>query len=177
MNLNDGLSKVSDLREKLKQFISSDNILGTLSGVTIAIAAGKMITSFVSEIIFPSIYYILKYKSSGEFSPINSESISRFGKEFISFLFVVIITFIFVKYVLEFMFDIKGKPLVKTSTAAAEQASAQQAPVAQQASAQQTSAPAPTSIITESQQQTTEKIYMPSSVKNEGFFGGNYASF
>ena len=170
MNLNDGLSKVSDLREKLKQFISSDNILGTLSGVTIAIAAGKMITSFVSEIIFPSIYYILKYKSSGEFSPINSESISRFGKEFISFLFVVIITFIFVKYVLEFMFDIKGKPLVKSATAAAEQASAQQA------SAQQAPV-APTSIITESQQQTTEKIYMPSSVKNEGFFGGNYASF
>ena len=105
---------VSSFRAKLKEFINSENILGTTAGVTIAIAAGNMIQSFVKEIIFPSIYYVLKYKFGGEFSPIDSAHLSRFGKEFTSFTFVLIFTFIFIKYVLEFLFNIgEDKPKKK----------------------------------------------------------------
>ena len=98
---------VSNLREKLKEFINSENILGTTAGVTIAFAAGNMIQSFVKEIIFPSIYYFLKYKKGGDFSPIDAAHLSRFFKEFTTFIFVLILTFIFIKYILEFIFDIK----------------------------------------------------------------------
>ncbi len=190
MNVNNSLTKVSDLRENLRQFISADNILGTLSGVTIAIAAGKMITSFVSDIIFPTIYYLLKYKSSGEFSPIKTENFSRFGKEFISFSFVVLITFVFVKYVLEFLFDIKGKkkdistgptpqeaPQVSAPTTTPQESQAptpQKATMtvsAQQLSAQQLSAQ-------QLSAQAIENIYAASSIQNESFFGGsNFAAY
>jgi len=105
--MNIGINKITGLREQIRQFITSDNILGTMSGVTIAIATGTMIQSFVKEIIFPSIYYILKYKTGGEFSPINSLNVNKFLKEFITFLFVLIVTFVFVKYVLDFIFNFK----------------------------------------------------------------------
>ena len=101
------IDSVYSFREKLKDFINSENILGTTAGVTIAISAGNMIQSFVKEIIFPSIYYVLKYKFGGEFSPINTTNISRFGKEFTTFTFVLIFTFIFIKYVLVFLFNIR----------------------------------------------------------------------
>ena len=107
---------VSNLQENLKQFINSENIIGTMAGVTIAIAAGNMIQSFVKEIIFPSIYYFLKYKKLGDFSPIDTAHISRFGKEFITFIFVVIITFIFIKYVLEVFLNMRGDVKQKKSS-------------------------------------------------------------
>ena len=77
--------EISNLRTNLASFINSLNILGTTAGVIIAIAAGDMIRSFVRDIIFPSMYYLLKYKIGGEFSPIDSAHVSRFGKEVISF--------------------------------------------------------------------------------------------
>jgi len=107
---------VSNLRENIKIFIISENIIGTMAGVTIAIAAGNMIQSFVKEIIFPSIYYFLKYKKLGDFSPIDAAHISKFGKEFITFTFVVIITFIFIKYILELFLNMRGDVKQKRSS-------------------------------------------------------------
>ena len=98
----DGLS---NLRNNLASFINSQNILGTTAGVIIAIAAGDMIRSFVRDIIFPSMYYLLSYKIGGEFSPIDSSHVTRFGKEVISFIFILILTYFFIKNILQYLFE------------------------------------------------------------------------
>lgn len=100
--------EISNLRTNLASFINSLNILGTTAGVIIAIAAGDMIRSFVRDIIFPSMYYLLKYKIGGEFSPIDSAHVSRFGKEVISFIFILMLTYFFIKNILQNFFDEKN---------------------------------------------------------------------
>ena len=108
MNIREGINQVTSLRKNISEFINSQNIIGTISGVTIAISAGNTIRSFVNEIIFPILYYILKSKTkTSEFSPISYEHLSIFGKELMTFLFVLISTFYFVKIVMAQLFDIK----------------------------------------------------------------------
>jgi large-conductance mechanosensitive channel len=108
MNIKEGINQVTSLRKNISEFINSQNIIGTISGVTIAISAGNTIRSFVNEIIFPILYYIFKTKTkTSEFSPISYEHLSIFGKELMTFLFVLISTFYFVKIVMAQLFDIK----------------------------------------------------------------------
>ena len=108
MNINGGINQVYNLRKNISEFINTQNIIGTISGVTIAISAGNTIRSFVNEIIFPIIYYIFKSKiNTTEFLPISYEHLSVFGKELMTFIFVLISTFYFVKIVMAKLFDIK----------------------------------------------------------------------
>jgi len=110
MNISEGINQVTSLRKNISEFINSQNIIGTISGVTIAISAGNTIRSFVNEIIFPILYYILKSKTkTSEFSPISYEHLSIFGKELITFIFVLISTFYFVKIVMAQLFDLNMK--------------------------------------------------------------------
>ena len=57
MNIKEGINQVTNLRKNISEFINSQNIIGTISGVTIAISAGNTIRSFVNEIIFQ--YFII----------------------------------------------------------------------------------------------------------------------
>jgi large-conductance mechanosensitive channel len=108
--LEQGLSQVFTLRDQLKVFISENNVLGTMAGTGAAFATGNMIKSFVSEIIFPLMYTIFGYKGSlgdGEFSPISTKHASKFGKEFLTFLLVISVTFFFIKYVVAVLFGLR----------------------------------------------------------------------
>lgn len=98
------LNKVKDIKNvvgtDLKTFIFNNNILGTMSAVTIAFSTGTMIRSLVGELILPSIYSIFNSGTAG-FTGLTGENVSKFIKEFISWLIVIVITFIFIDYVLK----------------------------------------------------------------------------
>ena len=98
------LNKVKDMKNvvgsDLKTFIFNNNILGTMSAVTIAFSTGTMIRSLVGELILPSIYSIFNSGTAG-FTGLSGENVSKFIKEFISWLIVILITFIFIDYVLK----------------------------------------------------------------------------
>ena len=108
MNIKEGINQVTSLRKNISEFINSQNIIGTISGVTVAVSAGNTIRSFVNEIIFPTFYYIFRNNiKASKFTPISYEHVSIFCKEFITFLFVLVLTFYFVKNVMAQLFDIK----------------------------------------------------------------------
>lgn len=97
-------NKVLDIKNvvgsDLKTFIFNNNILGTMGAVTIAFSTGTMIRSLVGELILPSIYSIFNSETSG-FAGLSGENVSKFIKEFISWLIVILITFLFIDYVLK----------------------------------------------------------------------------
>jgi len=117
-----GLKPITGARDQIKTFIQSNDIITTISGVTVAVAAGNMIRAFVNEIVFPVFYYLIDTKYNGDFSPINSKNIAKFSKETIAFIFTLIATYVFVKYLLRFMFGdgiIKDTDKAKAAAAAA----------------------------------------------------------
>jgi len=97
-------NKVLDIKNvvgsDLKTFIFNNNILGTMGAVTIAFSTGTMIRSLVGELILPSIYSIFNSETVG-FAGLTGENVSKFIKEFISWLIVILITFLFIDYVLK----------------------------------------------------------------------------
>ena len=108
MNISDGLNRVTNFRKTLKEFITTQNIIGGIASFTVAVSASNMIRSFVAEIIFPTFYLFLDKKQSKKFTPISYEHIAIFGKEFFTFLLVLICTFYFVIKFMTFLFDIKS---------------------------------------------------------------------
>lgn len=119
MDIKNSLNQVTNLRKNIGEFINSQNIIGTISGVTIAVSAGNTISSFVNEIIFPTFYYIFRNNLKiSDFTPISYKHISIFLKEFITFIFVLILTFYFVKIVMAQLFDLKLPPTGSANSAA-----------------------------------------------------------
>ena len=55
---------ILSIREKIKEFIVSQNILSMIASVTIAVAAGTVIKSFVTDILFPIIDFVFKNKNN-----------------------------------------------------------------------------------------------------------------
>ena len=142
-NINENINNIINLRKKMSDFINSQNIIGTISGITIAVSAGNTIRSFVNELIFPTLYYVFRshLKGSGftkgskasDFSHISYKHVFLFLKEFVTFICVLILTFYFVKSIMARLFilkpigttnvDIKnirnGKETIPSATAAA----------------------------------------------------------
>ena len=90
-------------RDNLKQFITENGIMGTMAGVSIGIVTKDLITSLVGDIIIPSIILLLlnlKIKNLTSILPGNGTSdlnITNFIKQFVSWILVVIITFVFIR--------------------------------------------------------------------------------
>ena len=109
------VNKISTFRERIKQFIVGQKILTTIASVTIAIAAGTVIKSFVSNIIFPGVDYLVKdknkYKGKNKkkYDPISYFHVLIFGKELINFIIVLLVTFGFIYFFMSYMFNIKEK--------------------------------------------------------------------
>ena len=81
-------------------FIVSNNILTSAAAVTIAFSTGVMIRSLTADIILPTFYrFVLRRIRNNAFAPINKGNFDTFLKEFISWIFVIIITFVIVEYV------------------------------------------------------------------------------
>ena len=93
--------ETSLVNEQLKKFILENNIIGTCAGVSIALVTKDAIQSFVGDIIIPFIYILLiklNIKSLTAILPDKSNlNIRNFIKEVVSWIFVIIITFLFIK--------------------------------------------------------------------------------
>ncbi len=74
-----------------------------MAAVTIAFSTGTTIRSLVADIVLPSLYTLFFKKVkilSGAFAPISAINVDNFLKELISWVFVVIITFLLIQYVI-----------------------------------------------------------------------------
>lgn len=88
--------------DSFKDFIISNNIITTMAAVTIAFSTGTMIRSLAGDIILPALYALIfsRFKSfSGAFAPINKLNTDNFIKELLSWIIVIIVTFLLIGYV------------------------------------------------------------------------------
>jgi len=104
------LAPISSFREQLTDFVEGSNVLGTMTGVSIGLAFKQVVWAFVNEIVFPLLYTLTKFKigkDGREFSPISKEHASRFAKEVIVFILVLIMTYLFIQYFVKTLLNIK----------------------------------------------------------------------
>jgi large conductance mechanosensitive channel len=98
---------------ELNKFIRNNKIVGTSAGVCIALAAKDGIQSMVNDIIVPLILILLQklnLSSLKEYLPANGKSgldIASFIKSMITFILVILVSFIFVKFAFEYLLNVK----------------------------------------------------------------------
>jgi|688.fasta_scaffold868007_1 large-conductance mechanosensitive channel len=97
---------------KLKQFIVDNNIVGTSAGVCVALAAKDGIEALVGDIIIPLIIMLLhalRIDGLSKFLPVNGHSqlnITDFVKQMITFILIIIISFIFVQFAFGYLLGV-----------------------------------------------------------------------
>jgi len=110
MNVINGIAHPNDFREQMKKFIIDNGIIGTAAGVSIALVTKDIIQSFVGDIIMPAFYFVLMSLNVSYFSKNyagkHTIDVSNFMKQFISWLLVVIITFLFIRVAFGMLFGI-----------------------------------------------------------------------
>ena len=119
MNAINGVVNPNALRNNMKKFIIDNGIIGTAAGVCIAIATKDVVQSFVNDVIMPSIYLLLVSMNVAYFSKSLSSKHSvdfpHFVNQFVSWIFVTIITFLFVKIAFGSLFGTDGDATTPTS--------------------------------------------------------------
>ena len=97
---------------ELKKFIVDNNIVGAVAGVCIALAAKDGIQSLVGDIIIPGIVMILRMLHIDiltKYLPVKGKSqfkIGDFLKQMVTFILIVIISFIFVKFAFGYLLGV-----------------------------------------------------------------------
>jgi large-conductance mechanosensitive channel len=124
MNVVNDMVNPNALRNNMKKFIIDNGIIGTAAGVCIALATKDVVQSFVNDIIMPTIYLLLITMNASYFSKTLSSKHSvdfpHFINQFVSWIFITIITFFFVKFAFGSLFGTNGDtPPDKTATVAA----------------------------------------------------------
>ncbi len=98
--------------DQLKKFIVDNNIVGTSAGVCIGFAAKDAIQSMVGDVIVPAalvslrklhIDFLKKYLPE---TSKNSVDLSSFIKQMVSFILIIIVSFIFVKLAFEYLLNV-----------------------------------------------------------------------
>jgi large-conductance mechanosensitive channel len=92
--------QVSTLRESLKKFVNNGNLIPTMTGITIGTAFLALMRSLVNDVTFPFVYLCLKLKSE-EFSALDVGKLVKFLKELMTFSVVLIVTYLFVEFILK----------------------------------------------------------------------------
>ncbi len=96
----------------IKQFIISNNIVGSVAGVCIALAAKDGIQSLVNDIIMPAILLLLNslhIESLKKYLPASNArhfNVNNFIKQMITFILVISISFLFVKIAFGYLLGI-----------------------------------------------------------------------
>ena len=126
MNMVHGMINPNVFRDQMKKFIIDNGIIGTAAGVCIAVSTKDTIQSFVGDIIMPAIYLLLVTLNSSYFSKslLGKHTIDfpKFLNQFVSWIFVVIMTFVFVRIAFGNLFGVDGNAVSepdKTATIAA----------------------------------------------------------
>ena len=100
--------------DQLNKFLVDNDIVGTAAGVSIDLATKDLIQSLVSDIIIPGIIFLLlklNIVSLTKFLMMPGKTkfdCINFIKQFITWIFIIIITYIFVKVAFEGLLGIKG---------------------------------------------------------------------
>jgi large-conductance mechanosensitive channel len=96
-------NEVGNQINELKKFVIDNNIVGTVAGVCVALSAKDAIQSLVGDIIIPIIVILLRMLHIDfltKYLPVSGNSqlkITEFIKEMVTFILIIIISFIFVK--------------------------------------------------------------------------------
>ena len=97
---------------KFKQFIIDNNIVGTSAGVCVALAAKDGIEALVGDIIIPilvMLLHALRIDGLSKFLPVNgsaSLNITDFVKQMVTFILIIIISFIFVQFAFGYLLGV-----------------------------------------------------------------------
>ena len=94
----DTFKDTSSFREQLNKFIIENNVVGTSAGVGIGLATKDVIHSLIVDIVFPAFYLLTSKLNIHYFN--NSKNVINYAiflKQFITWLVIIIITFIFVQ--------------------------------------------------------------------------------
>lgn len=100
--------------EQLNRFLVDNNIVGTAAGVSIALATKDVIQSLVSDVIIPGIIFLLlklNVDSLTKFLMMPGKTkfdFINFIKQFITWIFIIIITYVFIKVAFEGLLGVKG---------------------------------------------------------------------
>jgi large-conductance mechanosensitive channel len=101
-------------KEQLNRFIIDNNIIGTTAGVGVGLATKDVIQSFIGDIVFPA-FYLLAFKLN--ISYFNKKHVIHYAiflKQFITWLVIIIITFIFVQISFKIVLGIdNSKKMIK----------------------------------------------------------------
>lgn len=119
--------QVMTLRESLKKFINSGNLIPTMTGITIGTAFLALMRSLVNDVTFPFVYLCLKLKSE-EFSALDVGKIVKFLKELMTFSVVLIVTYLFVEFILKKTLNLEEAVKESKALAAAPVQAAQAPP-------------------------------------------------
>ena len=100
---------MSEFKNQLKDFIINNNIISLAAGVSIGLVTKDAVVSLVGDIIIPIVVILLKtlqIKGLIYLLPVKSDiNVILFIKQLISFVLIVIFTFIFIQF---FMNSIGG---------------------------------------------------------------------
>jgi large-conductance mechanosensitive channel len=122
METINNFSNPTKFKEQLKKFIVDNNVIGTAAGVSIALVTKDIIQSFVGDIVLPSFYFVLaslKVTKVTEMLPgKHFLDFTNFMKQFISWVLVIIITYLFITITFQSLLgigrdDVKEKVPVK----------------------------------------------------------------
>ena len=108
---------MSDLKEQLKDFISSNNVIGITAGVCIGSVTKDAVASLVKDVVFPLIVVALnkinvKYlgKVITEHNKLNGLD---FFKQMTTWAISILVTYFFIKYAFLELLGIDKKSLEK----------------------------------------------------------------
>jgi len=109
-------------KEAFYNFIVSNGIVSTTAAVVIAYSAWDFIKSLVGDLLLPGLYFLLVFPfiknwedHSVYFAPIEKLDIANFLKNFISFFFVVFLTYSLIQHVVTGIIAIPNHSVSTTS--------------------------------------------------------------
>ena len=103
----------NSFKDNFAKFVVDNGIAGTAAGVSIAISTKDVITSFVGDILIPLIYLLMirvnvnAAKILSNHTKLNGIA---FVQQFITWMFVIIITFVFIQYFFNNFLGVSNKP-------------------------------------------------------------------
>ena len=95
---------MTDFKNQLAKFIGDNNITGITAGVCIGIASKEVITSLIGDVVIPLIIVLMARLNIRSLTLLlpgkgkNILNITNFISQFISWLLIVVLTFLFIQY-------------------------------------------------------------------------------
>jgi large-conductance mechanosensitive channel len=114
METINNFSNPTKFKEDLKKFIVDNGVIGTAAGVSIALVTKDIIQSFVGDIVLPSFYFVLASLKINQVTDMlpgkRILDFTNFMKQLISWVLVIIITYLFITITFQSLLGIGQEP-------------------------------------------------------------------